>query len=99
MFFAGNILYALATVLDKALEVYMWIIIIHALLSWVSPDPYNPIVRFLDKASDLLLRPLRRIIPLPAIGLDITPMIAIFIIYFVRLAFIQSLFQVAGRLG
>ena len=65
MFVAGNFLSALAQVLDMALTVYMWIVIIRALISWVNPDPYNPIVRFLVSATEPVLQ------AHPAAGADV----------------------------
>ena len=69
--------------LDRVLEVYMWIIIISALISWVNPDPYNTIVRFLHLATDPVLRPIRRRIGMYS-GIDISPIIVIFLIYIIR---------------
>ena len=59
----GNLVSALATVLDLLLNVYMWIIVARAIISWVSPNPYNPIVNFLYMATEPVLRYARRIIP------------------------------------
>jgi len=58
--FANNFLYAIASILDKILWAYMWLIIIRALISWVNPDPYNPIVRFLIKVTEPVLYFVRR---------------------------------------
>jgi YggT family protein len=60
MFIAGNVLDGLARVLDLVLTLYLWIVIIRALLSWVNPDPWNPIVRFLHRATEPVLAPIRR---------------------------------------
>ncbi|MBI5664198.1 MAG: YggT family protein, partial [Nitrospirae bacterium] len=60
MFIFGNFFHAVAYILDTLLSIYMWIIIISALISWVNPDPYNPIVRFLHSVTDPVLRPIRR---------------------------------------
>ena len=70
MFIFGNLFQAVEFILDTVLTLYMWIIIISALLSWVNPDPYNPIVRFLYSVTDPVLRPVRRRIGL-AMGIDI----------------------------
>ena len=48
MFVLGNILFAVARVLDTLLTLYFWVVIISALLTWVRPDPYNPVVRTLN---------------------------------------------------
>ena len=79
----SRILIALAFILDQALQLYMWVIIIAALITWVQPNPYNPVVMFLERITEPVLRPIRRI--LPPIGLDISPVIAIFAIMFVRM--------------
>lgn len=97
MFIIGNFLYAAAYVADIALELYMWAIIISALLSWVNPDPYNPIVRFLYKVTEPVLYPLRRSMGAMG-GLDLSPMIVILVIIFIRRFLIASLFDIAMRL-
>ena len=99
MFVAGNLLYAVATILDYILTAANWLIIIRALLSWVNPDPYNPIVRFLYKTTEPLLSPFRRIIPVHAIGLDISPIFALIFIWFLKLFIVRTLFGIAARLG
>ena len=60
MFLIGNLLGAVATILNYALWFYMWIVIARAVISWVSPDPYNPIVQFLYRATEPVLEPIRR---------------------------------------
>jgi YggT family protein len=67
----------LVNAIHLALGAYVWIIIIRALLSWVSPDPFNPIVRFLYRATEPVLRPIRRRLPTYAIGLDLSPLVVI----------------------
>jgi len=92
MFVFGNILLGLAKVLDTLLEIYLWIVIISALISWVNPDPYNPIVRFLHRMTDPVLKPIRKIAPPWKMGgLDISPLIVILIIYFLQFALIKTL--------
>ncbi|MDA8088685.1 MAG: YggT family protein [Nitrospiraceae bacterium] len=83
--------------LDIALSLYMWVIIIAALISWVNPDPYNPIVRFLYKATDPVLRPIRRVIGTFG-GIDVSPIIVILAIYFIKYFAIASLRELAFRL-
>jgi YggT family protein len=92
MFVFGNFIAALARALDVALVIYMWIIIIRALISWVSPSPYNPIVRFLYRVTEPALRPVRRIIPLQGLGIDFSPVIVILIIIFLRQFVVASLY-------
>jgi len=98
MFVAGNVLEAVTTLLDMVLTLYMWIIIIRALISWVSPDPYNPIVQFLIRATEPVLGPIRRLIPMGRIGIDISPIIVLFLIIFLKQALISTLHQLAFRL-
>jgi len=73
----------------------MWVIIIRALISWVNPDPWNPIVQFLHRATEPVLQPIRRLIPM-SFGLDISPVIAILGIYFLQIFLVQSLYQLAN---
>jgi YggT family protein len=98
MYVLGNLIYALAKVLDIAITVYIWIVIIRALLSWVNPDPYNPIVRFLAAATDPVLSPIRRRLPYLG-GLDLSPVIVILILYFLRLFLVPTLIRVSVDMG
>jgi len=66
----------------QLVNLYMWAIIIRALLSWVSPDPYNPIVRFLERLTEPVLRPIRKLLPPHRIGIDLSPLIAVLLIQF-----------------
>jgi len=93
MFIFGNILTGIAEVLDVVLSIYMWVIIIRALISWVNPDPYNPIVQILNKMTEPVLRPLRKLVPPYRIGVDLSPLIAILIIIFLRAALIKTLYR------
>ncbi len=70
---------AIFQVLQAILSIYFWIVIARAVLSWVNPDPYNPIVRFLHNATDPVFERIKRILPLQFGGMDFTP-IAILII-------------------
>lgn len=97
MFIIGNLFHAIGYVLDILLTIYMWIIIISALISWVNPDPYNPIVRFLYAVTDPVLRPIRNRIGI-AMGIDVSPMIVILIILFIKYFLVESLFDIAVRM-
>lgn len=99
MFVLQNLLYAVARILDIALTVYMWILIIRAVLSWVSPDPYNPIVRALCSVTDPVLSFLRRRFPLMAGSIDFSPMVAILAILFLKYFLVRTLFDLAARLS
>ena len=98
MFVIGNLLMGIAQVLDMVLTLYMWVIIIRALISWVNPDPYNPVVQILQKLTEPVLRPLRNLIPVYRMGIDITPLIAILIIIFLTTAVVRSLYSLGSSL-
>ncbi len=88
----GNVILGITQVLDILLSSYKWIIIIRALISWVNPDPYNPIVRFLVSVTEPVLRPLRKLMPPWKMGgLDLSPLVAILIIIFLEYALIGNL--------
>jgi len=99
MFILSNFIIALAKVLDIGLNLYMWIIIAQAVISWVNPDPYNPIVRFLHSVTEPVLYNIRRLIPVYFGGLDFSPIIAILVIIFLKTFLVQSLIQLAVRVG
>lgn len=98
MFVLRNVLLGTATVLDYILWLYMWIIIARALISWVNPDPWNPIVQFLDRATEPVLTPIRRWIGW-RMGIDLSPIIAILILTFLQFAVVQSLKDLALRMN
>jgi YggT family protein len=93
----GDFLLAVAKLVDYVLYLYMWIIVIRALLSWVNPDPWNPIVRFLHQVTEPVLGPIRR--RLPYTGIDFSPLVAILGIYFLQWFLVPVLMRTAIRLG
>ena len=99
MFIVSNFLVAVAKILDIGLSLYMWIIIGRAVISWVNPDPYNPIVRFLTSVTEPILYPIRRRMPIHLGGIDFSPVLAIIAIIFLQTFLVQSLVQLASRLG
>jgi YggT family protein len=99
MFVIGNFLGAVAKIIDIALTLYMWIIIGRAVISWVNPDPYNPIVRFLNSVTEPVLNPLRRRLPISLGGMDFSPIIVILAIIFVQSFLVRSLAELAMRMG
>ena len=98
MFLVGNLLNAIATILNFAITILWWLIIIRAVISWVNPDPYNPIVQFLYKTTEPILTPFRRIVPAHNIGIDLSPIFAILALMFIRYFIVASLFELAVRL-
>ena len=98
MFVIGNFLFAMATVLHYALVFYMWLIIVRAVLSWVSPDPYNPIVRFINNVTEPVLYPVRRRLPFAFSGIDFSPLIVLLGIIFLQTFLVETLRELARRL-
>jgi YggT family protein len=98
MFVISNLLAAVAKVLDIVLTIFTWIIIARAILSWVSPDPYNPIVRFIHKITEPVLYQVRRKIPLNFGGIDFSPIIILLAVIFLQQFVVQSLHQFAMTL-
>jgi len=102
VFVAGNFLTALASVLHLLLQVYIWVVIVRALISWVNPDPWNPIVQTLNRLTDPLLEPIRRwmfrMMGYGGIGIDISPLLLILAIYFVYFFLVGTLSDIGMRL-
>lgn len=95
MFVVSNLLQALAAVLGMAITLYTWIIIARAVVSWVNPDPYNPIVRFLYTVTEPVLYRIRRTIPSMAGGIDFSPIIVLLALFFLQSFLVQSLRDLA----
>ncbi|MEI6134918.1 MAG: YggT family protein [Desulfomonile sp.] len=98
MFIVGNLVYALAHVVDITLSIYMWVVIISALISWVNPDPYNPIVRFLYGITEPVFAFVRRYLPILPMGLDLSPLIVLLAIVFLQQFLVKTLIQLAEAL-
>jgi YggT family protein len=99
MFLFANLIEALAGAVSMVLTAYMWIVIIRAIISWVNPDPYNPIVRFLYSITEPVLYRLRRAMPfLYTSGLDLSPLVVFVSIYFLQSFLVQSLYDLARAL-
>lgn len=99
MFVFGNLFKALAIILHYVLNFYMWIVIARAVLSWVNPDPYNPIVRFLASVTDPVLYAIRRRLPVFFGGIDFSPMLVILAIVFLDNFLVPTLLQLAYSIG
>lgn len=96
MFILSNIILATAMALEYILWFYMWVVIIRAFISWVNPDPYNPIVRFLYQVTEPILYPIRRRLPFMG-GIDLSPLVVILIIVFLQIALVGTLKEFALR--
>lgn len=98
MFVLGNLLMAVSMVTAFVLKILWWLVVIRALLSWVSPDPYNPIVQFIERSTEPILAPFRRLVPAWRIGLDLSPILALLFLYFLEIFLVQTLTEFALRL-
>lgn len=98
MFVLGNIITGISTVLGVVLNIYMWVIIIRALISWVNPDPNNFIVQILQRVTEPVLRPIRKLVPSWKLGVDLSPLIAILIIMFLQVALVRTLERIGHSL-
>ncbi len=98
MFIIGYLLMAIARVLDFVLLFFMILIIARAVLSWVSPDPYNPIVRFIHNVTEPILYRVRKTLPLVFGGIDFSPIIVFLVIMFLRDFAVNSLIGLSRAL-
>ncbi len=98
MYIFGYFFMAIASVLNFALTFYMYIIIARAVLSWVSPDPYNPIVRFIHNITEPLLGRVRRTVPMIVGGVDLTPIAVVVAIFFIQMFVVNTLEQFSRSL-
>jgi YggT family protein len=98
MFVVANLIQGVAVVIDYLLWAYMWIVIARAILSWVNPDPYNPIVRFLYNVTEPVLWRIRRALPLYGGGIDFSPIIVFVVILFLQQFLVRSLYDLAQTL-
>jgi YggT family protein len=74
------------------LDIYTWVIIAAAVISWVTPNPYNPVVRLLRRLTEPVLAPIRRLLPpWKTFGLDFSPMIVILLIQWVVPVLLRAL--------
>ncbi len=95
----GNFIFALAKVLDLAISLYVIVIIIRAMLSWFNPNPHSPGIQFLTRITDPVLERIRRLLPLGAgVGLDLSPIIAIFGLLFIKYFLVASLYDLSASL-
>ncbi|MDH3344102.1 MAG: YggT family protein [Desulfobacteraceae bacterium] len=97
MFIVGNFLMAVAVILRYVLTFYMWIVIARAVLSWVNPDPYNPIVRFIHNVTEPVLYRIREKIPVNFGGIDFSPIIVILGVIFLQNFVVNSLLRLSAN--
>ncbi len=89
-----SLLLAFGSMLLTVITLYKWVIIISALLSWVQPDPYNPIVQMIYRLTEPAYVFVRRFIPTVIGGMDLSPLVLIFGLQFLEI-FLGSLFRIA----
>lgn len=97
MFLISNFMHGIGVILSYLLTIYIWIIIIRALLSWVNPDPYNPIVQILYRLTEPVLAPVRYRMP-DIGGIDASPIVVLLIIFFLQSFLVQSIFDLASMM-
>ena len=97
MFVLGNFLISVAKLAELAITILYWLIIVRALISWVNPDPFNPIVQFLYRTTDPILAPIRKFLP-PLGPIDISPIIAFFVLYFLKMFLVSTLVDLGMKL-
>ena len=96
MFVLSNFFIACARMVELLLSILYWLILIRALISWVNPDPFNPVVQLLNRITEPILQPIRRF--LPPMGIDISPIIAFLAIIFLKSFLVATLFGLGMRL-
>ncbi|HSB30330.1 MAG TPA: YggT family protein [Candidatus Sulfobium mesophilum] len=99
MFVFGDLFISVATILDYVLGLYKWVVIIAALITWVNPDPYNPIVRFLHAVTEPVFKPIRRIIGYRLGPIDISPVIVIIVIIFLQSFLVRTIIKIGQQFG
>ena len=99
MFGLGYLFTALGNLLDLVIQIYILLIIARAVVSWVSPDPYNPIVRFLHRITEPVLRPVRHRMPMLAMGIDLSPMVVILALILLQRFLVPVIYRIAAEFG
>jgi len=98
MLIFANLLLTVAEIVNLLLNVYYWIVIVAALISWVNPDPYNPVVRFLHTVTEPVFRPIRRLIGYRLGPIDISPIVVILAILFIQKFLVRSVIEIAYKI-
>lgn len=100
MSFLGILLDSIASLLNFILQAYMFVIIGRAIISWVSPDPHNPIVRALNNLTEPVLYRVRKALPFTyTSGLDLSPIVVMLAIMFLQNFLVRSIAQLAHNIG
>lgn len=99
MFVFGNFLGAVAWLVGMLFDALMLVILVNALLSWFRLDPSNPLLQLLDRVSDFVCNPIRRLFPTVVSGVDLAPMLAMIALMFMRMWIVPTLYGIAARMG
>ena len=94
----GNIIAGLGGIVHSLITIYMWVVIIAALLTWVRPDPTNPIVQLLYRLTEPAYTLLRRYVPTVFNGIDLAPLIIIIGLQVIDVIFVRLVYALAGAL-
>lgn len=92
----GTFFMAIVTLFDQIISLYIWVVIIAAVVTWVQADPYNPIVQVLRRLTEPVYDQIRRIMPTTISGIDFAPIILILALQFIKLFFVQLLYSLAA---
>lgn len=98
MMVISTLIEALAQILHMVINIYIWVVIISALITWVRPDPYNPIVQVLRKLTEPVYTFMRKYIPTMIGGVDLAPIIIIIGLQFLDLFAVKLLFNLVNAL-
>ena len=99
MFVLGNLVTAAANLIGVLINLWSFVIVVSAILSWVPIDPYNQLVRIIRRLADVLCDPIRRLVPMAGLGIDLSPLLAILVLQFTNQFLVRSLFELGARLG
>jgi YggT family protein len=99
MFVMGNLLTALANLLGGVINLWSFVIVVAAILSWLPIDPYHPAANVVRRIADILCDPIRRIVPMHSLGIDLSPLFAILLLQFTNQFLVSSLRELGARMG
>jgi len=94
----GNIIFGLGGIIHSLITIYIWVVIIAALISWVRPDPYNPIVQVLARLTEPAYAFVRRLFPTVFNGIDLAPIVIIIGLQVIDIVFVNLLNALASTL-
>ena len=99
MFVMGNLLTALASLFAGVINLWSFVIIVSAVLTWLPIDPYHPAAVVVRRIADLLCDPIRKIVPIHSLGIDLSPLIALLLLQFTNQFVVASLRNLGERMG